>query len=138
MNKDTICYYQGTPYSEGSEVCMEGFIKVCRNGEWNSTGTPCGIEQVSGATVEIKGSLIFAPKAAKGTSIARAGIDNCREYSEGSKFETTTGRIKVSTSDMPPEATLRSTVLRSDDGLASYMFAPGYANPKTIKPGRSQ
>ena len=39
------CTYNGTEYGPGSEVCMEGFIKVCNpDGQWDATGTTCDEE----------------------------------------------------------------------------------------------
>ena len=35
------CKYAGQDYSDGSEVCQEGRLMVCRDGNWADTGSDC-------------------------------------------------------------------------------------------------
>lgn len=39
----TSCFYDGAEYSEGSEVCQEGRLMVCRFGAWEDTKRDCSL-----------------------------------------------------------------------------------------------
>ncbi len=40
-SSDSTCTYQGSSYSEGSRVCMEGKIYRCTDGAWRNQFENC-------------------------------------------------------------------------------------------------
>lgn len=131
-----VCYYAGIPYSEGTELCMEGLISVCREGEWKATGTPCGasaIEKPTGEFTVFTASEEKITESRSGVSKALFEVRDCQTNVESDIFETRTGQIRVSGLGMPAPAKYEATQLRAVDGSASYDRTNGY---HTIKPGK--
>jgi hypothetical protein len=119
---------------------MEGLIKVCRDGEWVATGTPC--EQATRESFDadqIKSYVASEGKireVKKEQSMATFAVRDCLPNTESGTFETKTGEIDVHGSaspTYPPYAKYIATDLAAVDGSAKYSFVQGF---QKIKPGR--